>query len=172
MRGFPSRRRYGSLLLLLAASSMLPGLGSLAAPAAGAAGMALGFQLAAGRPEPWMPERARTWLERKGIGRRLLRKVRKLCGPLLRLPSPRMPILVAGTAVAWTSLVLLLPLGVVPLSNTLPSLALALLGAGLALGRAALAWTGLALSGAFTGALALLAAAAWEGLRALLGRMP
>ena len=82
-----------------------------------------------------------------------------------------MPLLLAGTAVIWTSLVLFLPLVLIPLSNTLPSLALGLLGAGLALGRTFLAWLGLALSGAFTGAVVLLGAAAWEGLQALAGRL-
>ncbi len=134
--------------------------------------MALGLQLALGRPEPWIPHRAQSWLDQKGPGRRLLRRIKRLCGPLLRVPSPRMPLLLAGAAVAWTSFVLFLPLAVVPLSNTLPSLALGLLGAGLALGRGLLAWLGLALSGAFTGALALLGAAAWEGARALLERLP
>jgi len=166
----PSPRRYGSLLLLVAAPAVLPGIGSLVAPLAGAAGMALGLQLALGRPDPWIPSRAQAWLDRKGPGRQLLRLIRRFCAPLLGLPSPRMPLLLAGAAVAWTSLVLFLPLALIPLSNTVPSLALGLLGAGLALGRAILAWLGLALSGAFTGALALLGAAAWEGLQALVGR--
>ncbi len=167
-----SLRRYGSLLLLVAAPSVLPGIGSLAAPLAGAAGMALGLQLALGRPEPWVPQRAQAWLDQKGPARRLLRRIKRFFGPVLRLRSPRMPLLLAGAAVVWTSFVLLLPLAVVPLSNTIPSLALGLLGAGLALGRALLTWLGLALSGAFTGAVALLGAALWEGLRALLERLP
>lgn len=159
---------FGPLLMVLAVPAGLPGLGSLAAPAVGFAAMALGIQVAAGRATPWIPERARRWLTPGPALRPLARKVLRSLRRARRIPMPPLPSWLVGAAVAWTGFLLLLPLAIVPLSNTLPALALGLLGGGLTPSRSALGWLGLGLSGAFTAFLALLADLILAALAALL----
>ncbi len=159
---------FGPLLLTLAAPAALPGLGSLAAPAVGLAAMALGWQLATGRPFPWIPARAHRWLAPRPAFRPWLRRI---LGPLRfarRCPLPPPPRWVMGAGVAWTGFIMLLPLAFIPLSNAIPAAALALLGGGLHPSRSAWAWAGLGLSGTFTAFLALVADVLLGALGALL----
>lgn len=149
---------YGSLLILTAAPAVIPGLGSVAAPLSGFAAVLLGCQLAMGRPEPWLPERWRERLQGVSTLRRAEDRVLALAARWNLTAVPPMPRRVAGLAAAWAGFLLLLPLAVIPFSNTLPALALAALGAGLQGARALMGWLGLALLGTFTAALAGLVA--------------
>lgn len=158
---------FGPLLMGLAAPAALPGLGSLAAPAVGLAAMALGWQVAAGRVRPWIPERARRWLGPVPALRPLTRRILRFLRGARRLPLPPLPRWLLGATVAWTGFLLLLPLAPVPFSNTLPAFALGLLGGGLHPARSAWAWAGLGLSGAFTTGLALAADLLLSALGAL-----
>lgn len=151
-----SRDAYGTLLLVLAAPSLLPGLGVLAAPLVGLAGLAVGVQLALGRRTPWVPGRARGWLDDASLGPRLSLWLQDRLRPIRGLRLPPLPRVLAGLAVFWSSLLLALPLAFVPFSNLVPALALALLGAGLAARRSLFGWLGAALSGGYTAVLFLL----------------
>ncbi len=159
---------FGPLLMVLAVPASLPGLGSLAAPAVGLAAMALGIQVATGRTTPRIPDRAQRWLSPGPALRPLVRKVLRTLRGARRVPMPPLPAWLMGVAVTWTGFLLLLPLAIVPLSNTLPAIALGLLGGGLTPSRSALGWLGLGLSGAFTALLALLADLLIAALGALL----
>ena len=117
------RDTYGALLLMLAAPALVPGIGTITAPLAGFAGLTLGVQLAMGRRVPWMPDRVQSWIASSTLGPKLSLWIQARCQPLLRLPSPRFPMLFAGLTVAWSSLIMLLPLAIVPFSNTIPALA-------------------------------------------------
>lgn len=145
-----SREAYGTLLLVLAAPSLLPGLGILAAPVAGLAGLAVGAQLVLGRRMPWVPARVRARMGEASLGPRLSRWLQARLGPLRSLRVPPLPRVPTGLAVLWSSLLLLLPLGFVPFGNMAPALSLGLLGAGLAAHRSPFAWLGAALSGGYT----------------------
>lgn len=151
-----SREFYGTLVLVLAASSLLPGVGAIAAPLSGAASLALGLQLAAGRRIPWVPERVRGWLSSSTFGPRLSLWIQNHLRPLFGLPTPRFPGILAGLTVAWTGLLLVLPLALIPFSDLIPALALGLVGAGLAARRSLFGWLGMATSGGFTALLIIL----------------
>ena len=58
--------------------------------------------------------------------------------------------------VAWSSLLLLLPLAFIPFSNMIPALSLGLVGAGLVARKSLFSWLGMVLSGGFTALLILL----------------
>lgn len=151
-----SRDAYGTLLLVLAVPTLLPGLGLVAAPLAGVAGLVVGVQLTLGRRAPWMPSRARAWMDDASLGPRLSLWLQDRLRPLQGLRLPRLPRVLAGLAVCWSSLLLVLPLVFVPFGNAIPALALALLGIGLAVRRSLFGWLGTALSGGYTAFLALL----------------
>ncbi len=150
-----SRDAYGTLLLVLAAPTLVPGLGMLAAPVAGLAGLLVGAQLLLGLRSPWMPAQARSWMDDAAMGPRLAVWLQTKLRPLQGLHLPAMPPWIAGLAVVWSSLLLVLPLVLVPFGNTVPALALGLLGAGLAARRSLLGWLGAALSGGYSALLIL-----------------
>ena len=81
---------------------------------------------------------------------------------------PSFPLPLAGLTVAWSSLILILPLAIIPFSNTIPSLSVGLIGAGLLTGRSLFGWLGMALSGGYTVALVLLAEVLILALQAVL----
>lgn len=147
---------YGPLLVLLAALSVAPGIGSLTSPVVGLASFLLGVQLAAGRPAPWLPAWAGQRMASSHLGPRFSAWIHERCRPILHLPAPRFPALLAGLTVTWSILILLLPLAFIPFSNTIPSLSLGLVGVGLLAPRSLLGWLGMVLAGSFTVALALL----------------
>lgn len=151
-----SRDAYGTLLLMLAAPALLPGLGTVAAPLAGLAGVAVGTQLLFGRRAPWLPARARGWIDAATLGPRLALWIESRLRPLVRLRAPGLPRVLAGLAVLWSSFLLALPLAFVPFGNLAPALALGLLGVGLAARRSLFGWLGAALSGGYTVLLILL----------------
>lgn len=166
-----SRDSYGALLLMLAAPTLIPGLGMIAAPIAGLAGLVLGLQLALGRRVPWMPDRLRAWTVSSTLGPKLTLWIQARFRPLLHLRSPRLPLAFAGLTVAWSSLLLLLPLAVVPFSNTVPALSMGLVGAGLAVRNSLYTWLGMALSGGYTLLLVLLGEALILAAQAILARL-
>lgn len=151
---------YGTLLVLLAAMSAVPGLGMVTGPLMGLAGLLLGVQLALGRPAPWLPGWLGKQMAASDLGSRFSAWILNRCGPIRHLAPPRFPTLLAGFTVAWSSLILILPLAFIPFSNTIPSLSVGLVGAGLLAHRSLLGWLGLILSGGYTLVLVLL----WETL--------
>lgn len=161
-------RPYGAILVLLAAMSVVPGVGTVTGPLVGLASLLLGIQLALGRPEPWLP----AWMGRRvasdELGRRFSTWLQDRVRPLLRFTLPRFPGLLAGLTVAWSSFLLILPLAFVPLANTIPSLSVGLVGAGLLAGRSLLGWLGLLVAGGYTLALAFLGEALFLASQALL----
>ncbi len=90
------------------------------------------------------------------LGPRLSLWIQNHLRPLLGLSAPRVPVILAGLAVAWTGLLLALPLAFIPFSNMIPALALGLVGAGLAARRSLFSWLGMALSGGYTALLIIL----------------
>jgi len=163
-----SRNAYGATLLLLAAASIIPGVGMVTGPLAGTASLVLGVQLASGRQQPWIPLWLKTRMASAAIGPRLSVWIHQRFKPVLHLTPPRFPLFLAGATVAWSSLLLVLPLVFIPFSNVIPSLAVGLVGAGLVAQKSILGWLGLALSGSFTLALLLLGEALLLGIQVLL----
>jgi hypothetical protein len=161
-------RAYGTILVLLAAMSVVPGIGIITGPVVGLASLILGIQLTVGRPAPWLP----AWLQKRmassHLGESFSSWIQGRCRPLLHLASPPLPGLLAGLTVAWSSLLLLLPLAFIPFSNTIPSLSLGLVGAGLLAQRSLLGWLGLLLAGSYTLGLALLGEALLVAAQALI----
>ncbi|HLP31696.1 MAG TPA: exopolysaccharide biosynthesis protein [Geothrix sp.] len=164
-------RPYGTALVLLAAMSVVPGIGTVTGPLVGLASLLLGVQLALGRPEPWLP----AWLSRRVAsaerGSRFSTWIQERCRPIMHLAPPRFPDRLAGLTVAWSSLLLILPLAFVPLGNTIPSLSVGLVGAGLLAGRGPLGWLGLLLSGGYSLVLVLLGETLFLAAQALIRRL-
>lgn len=165
--GSGAGQAYGTILVLLAATAVVPGVGMVTGPLVGLAGLFLGVQLALGRPTPWVP----AWLQQRmvssDLGPRFSTWIQDRCRLLLHLRPPQIPALLAGLTVAWSSLLLLLPLAFIPFSNTIPSLAVGLVGAGLLAQRSLLGWLGLALAGGYTVILACLGEALFLAAQAL-----
>lgn len=161
-------RPYGTILVLLAAMSVVPGVGTVTGPLVGLASLLLGIQLTLGRPEPWLPG----WIGRRVAsaeqGIRFSAWLEGRFRPFLHLTPPRFPGLLAGLTVAWSSLLLILPLAFIPLANTIPSLSVGLVGAGLLAGRSLLGWLGLLVAGSYTVALVILGEALFLATQALL----
>ena len=168
MVGTGARGTYGTILLLLSASSVLPGVGMVTAPFVGLASLLLGIQLTTGRSTPWLPAWLRSRIEASDLGPRFGHWLHQRCRPLLQMALPSFPLPLAGLTVAWSSLILILPLAIIPFSNTIPSLSVGLIGAGLLTGRSLFGWLGMALSGGYTVALVLLAEVLILALQAVL----
>lgn len=166
-----SRDSYGTLLLVLAAPALLPGVSLVMAPLAGLASLVLGLQLVVGKRVPWMPERVRSWMAASPMGPRLSLWIQERARPLLRLPAPSFPRLLAGLTVAWSSLLLVLPLVFVPFGNVVPALSLGLVGAGLVVRKSLLSWMGMALSGGYTTLLIVLGEALLIVVQEFLSRL-
>ena len=151
-----TQNTYGAILLILAATSIVPGIGVVTGPFAGVASFLLGVQLIAGRHVPWMPTWLQTRMASVDVGPRLSQWIQEHCKQILHLTPPRFPLFLAGLTVSWSSLLLILPLAFVPFSNTIPSLSIGLVGAGLVTRKSLLGWLGIAVSGGYTLALAIL----------------
>jgi hypothetical protein len=163
-----SRNAYGATLLLLAAASIIPGVGMVTGPLAGSASLVLGVQLAWGKQQPWVPLWLKTRMASAAVGPRLSVWIHERCKPILHLTPPRFPLFLAGATVAWSSLLLVLPLVFIPFSNVIPSLTVGLVGAGLVAQKSILGWLGLVLSGGFTFALVLVGEALLLSIQALI----
>ena len=162
------RNAFGTILLILAATAIVPGIGMVTGPFAGLTGLVLGAQLVMGRRAPWMPLWLRTRMASSELGLRLSRWIQDRCRPILHLAPPRFPQFLAGLTVAWSSFLLLLPLFFIPFSNTIPSLSVGLIGAGLMVRSSLLGWLGMAVSGGYTIALLFLGEALLLSAQALI----
>lgn len=143
------RRTYGLALILTAIPGFVPGLSSAVGPLLGAAFVALGAQMMAGRHLPWLPG----WLQRIRIDRARARPPLARLDRLLARWTERIrwmdrpvPLPLVGAAVIWCGLILGSPLGLVPMSNSGPAMALSLLGMSLLEENPSLAWAGLIVS--------------------------
>ncbi len=136
---------YGLLVLLLSLPNLIPGLNLGLAPVGGAGLMALGAQLAWGRPHPWVPKRVQAQPIHKGRIKEALAKFEvqlnrfRWRGAEQRPLNPRW----MGAGIAWTGFLLALPVPL-PFGNQLPAAILCLLGAALLEERPAWAWIGTA----------------------------
>ncbi|PZO04182.1 MAG: exopolysaccharide biosynthesis protein exod [Alphaproteobacteria bacterium] len=146
-------RAYGLLVLILAIPCLVPGLYGVP-QVVGLAILILAFQLLLGREEPWLPRwflnlRARaSWLEG------MADFTEKRLGWLERLSRPRLKAFSVGPGERFAAIFMILSTLtiVLPMTNTIPSVALTLLAVGLiqrdglfVLGGAAVAtaWLGL-----------------------------
>lgn len=146
-------RAYGLLVLILAIPCLVPGLYGVP-QVVGVAIIILAFQLLCGREEPWLPRwflnlRARAaWLEG------MADFTEKRLGWLERLSRPRLKAFSVGPGERFAAVFMILSTLtiVLPMTNTIPSVALSLLAVGLiqrdglfVLGGAAVAtaWVGL-----------------------------
>ena len=159
---------FGTILLILAATSIAPGIGMVTGPFAGVASLVLGVQLAMGRQVPWMPTWLQTRMASSEVGSRLSLWIQERCRPILHLAPPRFPRFLAGLTVSWSSLLLVLPLAFIPFSNTIPSLSVGLIGAGLVARNSLLGWLGMAVSGGYTIVLLFLGEALFLSAQALI----
>jgi hypothetical protein len=138
---------YGLLVLLLSLPNLIPGLNLGLAPVGGIGLMALGAQLAWGRPHPWVPRRVQAQPIHKGRIKDALAKFEfqlnrfRWRGALQSPLSHRW----MGGVIAWTGFLLALPVPL-PFGNQLPAAILCLLGAALLEERPAWAWIGAAAS--------------------------
>jgi hypothetical protein len=138
---------YGLLVLLLSLPNLVPGLNVGLAPIGGTGLIALGAQLAWGRPHPWVPQRVKAQAIHKGRIKDALarfefqlRRFRWRGGEQRPLSARWM-----GLVIAWVGFLLALPVPL-PFGNQLPAAILCLLGAALLEERPAWAWIGAAAS--------------------------
>lgn len=125
-------RAYGLLVLILAIPCLVPGLYGVP-QVVGVAIIILAFQLLMGRKEPWLPKwflrlRAKaSWL--KGMADFAESRL----GWLERLSRPRLTVFSVGPGEKFAAIFMILATFtiVLPLTNTIPSVALSLLAVGL-----------------------------------------
>ncbi|MBB5744750.1 exopolysaccharide biosynthesis protein [Brevundimonas variabilis] len=125
-------RAYGLLVLILAIPCLVPGLYGVP-QVVGLAILILAFQLLLGREEPWLPRwflnlRARAaWLEG------MADFTEKRLGWLERLSRPRLKAFSVGPGERFAAIFMILATVtiVLPMTNTIPSVALSLLAVGL-----------------------------------------
>lgn len=125
-------RAYGLLVLILSIPCLVPGLYGVP-QVVGIAILILAFQLLIGREEPWLPRwllnlRARAaWLEA------MADFAEKRLGWIDRLSRPRLRRLADGWGERFAAVFMILATAtiVLPMTNTIPSVALALLAVGL-----------------------------------------
>jgi hypothetical protein len=138
---------YGLLVLLLSLPNLIPGLNVGLAPVGGAGLMALGVQLAWGKPHPWVPKRIQAQPIHKGRIKDALAKLEAQLNRFRWKGAQRRPLSHRwmGAIIAWTGFLLALPVPL-PFGNQLPAAILCLLGAALLEERPAWAWIGAAAS--------------------------
>lgn len=125
-------RAYGLLVLILAIPCLVPGLYGVP-QVVGIAIIILAFQLFCGREEPWLPRwflklRAKaSWLEG------MADFTEKRLGWLERLSRPRLTLFSVGPGERFAAVFMILATLtiVLPMTNTIPSVALSLLAVGL-----------------------------------------
>ena len=136
-----SEHIYGLGITLIAATAFIPGVTNVLALGI----VALGVQMAAGRPYPWIPASLLRLRLHSGRLRRVLAKAARFLERLAPRrgeprPVPRRPL---GLLVTWTALLLALPLPL-PFSNLLPGAALLFMGIALLEDWPFAAWIGFA----------------------------
>ena len=140
-------RAFGLVLLMLAIPCCIPFLYGV--PQVVALPMlALVFQIAQGREQPWLPARLKARGFDVGAVRSALSRVAPYVGWIERLARPRLAALTEGVGLRVVGAVMLLPvasiLSPVPLSNTPPGVGVAVAAVGLIERDGALTLAGLA----------------------------
>lgn len=149
-------RAFGLLILILAIPCLVPGLPGaqlIALPI-----VLLAMQLALGRQEPWLPARVLAapvkagWLSATaGFAARRLRWTERLSRPRLVMLATGPGERITGLAMALAAVTIMLPI-----TNTIPSLAITVAAVGLLQRDGLFTLAGTALALAWTGALAVL----------------
>lgn len=124
-------RAFGLLILALTIPCLVPGLPGaqiIAIPI-----FLLAMQMVLAREEPWLPR----WFLRQRVGRKWLEAIAGFCSQRLgwteRLARPRLSVLADGPGGRLAALIMALAAITImlPITNTIPSLALTLLSVGL-----------------------------------------
>lgn len=130
-----ARRGFGLLMIVLALPTLIPVLPPGSAAFIGLLYILLSLQMLFGRDEPWLPARlsrfrlsARTITALRSRGVPFLRRVERFSRPRPLLVDERIASRVVALVVLLLGIVLLTPL---PFLNTLPALAVMLMGIGL-----------------------------------------
>jgi hypothetical protein len=128
-------RGFGLLLLVLGLPMLVPFLPPGSSTVVGPIYAVCAVQMLRGTPRPWMPRRFRDWVLSPAAARALrdrgvpiVRRLERLSRPRGLWVNERVAMRVAGVMVLLMGVVLLSPL---PLLNTLPALAVMLIGVGL-----------------------------------------
>lgn len=161
-------RAFGLVLLMLAVPCCIPFLYGVP-QIVSLPMLAVVFQIAQGREQPWLPER----LKSRGLDvstlRSILGRVAKYVGWVERLAKPRLAGLTEGVGLRIVGAVLLIPvasiLSPIPLSNTPPGVGVAVVAVGLLERDGVLTLAGLAFATLW--ALALFGALAFFGLEGI-----
>lgn len=131
-------RGYGPLLLTAALIIVLPTGGIPGVPTAiGAAIILIASQLAFGRSSPWLPQKLRKLSFRKSVFDKGADKIKPFTRKVDYVIKPRLKYLTCGLAARIVGLTCVVVAGllpfteVVPFSDIIPGLSLALLGLGL-----------------------------------------
>ncbi|MDQ7859672.1 MAG: exopolysaccharide biosynthesis protein [Armatimonadota bacterium] len=128
-------RGFGLLLLVLGLPMLIPFLPPGSSTVVGPVYAACAVQMLRGAPRPWVPRRFRDWvlsptaaraLRERGVP--IVRRVERLSRPRGLWVSERVAVRAAGVMVLLMGVVLLSPL---PFLNTLPALAVMMIGVGL-----------------------------------------
>lgn len=130
-----ARRGFGLLMIVLALPTLIPVLPPGSAAFIGLLYILLSLQMLFGRDEPWLPARlsrfrlsARTIASLRDRGVPFLRRVERFSRPRPLLVDERVATRAVALVVLLLGIILLTPL---PFLNTLPALAVMLMGIGL-----------------------------------------
>jgi hypothetical protein len=125
-------RAFGLMILILAIPCLVPALYGVP-QIVGVPILLLAGQMLAGREEPWLPESLLKRTVSKSMLDRMADFAVKRMGWLERLSRPRLKIFTTGIAERLAALFMILATVtiVLPMTNTVPSVALALLSVGL-----------------------------------------
>lgn len=125
-------RAFGLMILILAIPCLVPALYGVP-QIVGVPILLLAGQMLAGREEPWLPEALLKRTVSKSMLDRMADFAVKRMGWLERLSRPRLKIFTTGIAERLAALFMILATVtiVLPMTNTVPSVALALLSVGL-----------------------------------------
>jgi hypothetical protein len=130
-----ARRGFGLLMIVLALPTLIPVLPPGSAAFIGLLYILLSLQMLFGRDEPWLPARlsrfrlsTRTIASLRTRGVPFLRRVERFSRPRLLLVDERVATRAVALVVLLLGIILLTPL---PFLNTLPALAVMLMGIGL-----------------------------------------
>jgi hypothetical protein len=125
-------RAYGLMILILAIPCLVPALYGVP-QIVGIPILLLAGQMLVGRPEPWLPEAALKRTVSKAMLDRMADFAVKRMGWFERLSRPRLRVFAEGWAerAAAAFMILATATIVLPMTNTVPSVALALMAVGL-----------------------------------------
>ncbi len=132
---------YGLLVLVLALPSLVPGINVGAAPVGGLGIMALGLQMAAGVPHPWLPAKVRRQPLHQGRIKQALARLESALDRFRLKDAQRRRLnpFWTGLWIAWVGFLLAIPVPL-PFGNIAPALVLVLMGAALLEERPSWAW--------------------------------